>query len=40
MMKKVPAYKCSINTNNVYHSSSGIDFDKVYVDYNYSLLTI
>lgn len=40
MMKKATAYKCSINSNNVFHNSSGIDFDKVYADYNYSSLTI
>lgn len=40
MMKKSVARKCNITTNNVYDNSSGIDFNSVYADYNFSPLTI
>ena len=40
MMKKSMANSCSINSNNVYDNSSGIDFKLVYEDYHYSSLTI
>ena len=40
MMKRVTLYKCNIDTNNVYDNSSGINFNDVYSDYNYSPLTI
>lgn len=33
MMKKVVISNCTINSNNVYDNSSGIDFKKVYLDY-------
>ena len=40
MMKKSTINNCSISSSNVYNNTSGIDFDKVYSDYNFSLLTI
>lgn len=40
MMKKATSNNCNINTNNVYSNSSGIDFNDVYSDYDYSPLTI
>ena len=40
MMKKATTNECTINSNNVYDNSSGIDFSVVYADYNYSSLTI
>lgn len=40
MMKKAVINKCNINSNNVYNNTSGIDFNKVYADYDYSPLTI
>ena len=39
MMKKATVNKCNINSNNVYDNSSGINFDEVYAEYNYSPLT-
>lgn len=40
IMKKAITKDCSINSSNVYDSSSGIDFNVVYADYGYSSLTI
>ena len=40
MMKKATINNCSISSSNVYNNTSGIDFDKVYSDYNFSPLTI
>ena len=40
MMKKSAPHKCDINSSNVYENTSGIDFNSVYADYNYSPLTI
>ena len=40
MMKKTAINKCSINSNNIYCDSSGINFNEVYGEYNYSPLTI
>lgn len=40
MMKKVVVNDCNINSNNIYENSSGIDFNEVYSDYEYSPLTI
>ena len=40
MMKKSAINNCSVNSSNVYNNTSGIDFNKVYSDYNYSPLTI
>lgn len=39
-MKKTTINNCSISSSNVYNNTSGIDFDKVYSDYNFSPLTI
>ncbi|MBQ9318406.1 MAG: IS1595 family transposase [Bacilli bacterium] len=40
MMKKATTKICKTNSNNVYSNSFGIDFSEIYVDYNYSPLTI
>lgn len=40
MMKKATVISCTVNYNNVYDNTSGIDFNKVYFDYNYSPLTV
>ena len=40
MMKNATTKFCSINSNNIYDNTSGIDFNDVYADYNYSPLTI
>ena len=40
MMKKSIINKCIINSNNIYCDTSGINFNKVYDEYNYSSLTI
>lgn len=40
MMKKSIVNKCNIKSNNVYNNTSGINFNSVYADYNYSPLTI
>ena len=40
MMKKSTINTCTINSNNVYDNTSGIDFNKVYSDYNFSSPTI
>lgn len=40
MMKNASTKNCSINSNNVYDNTSGIDFNDVYADYNYTPLTI
>ena len=39
MMKKATVNKCNINSNNIYDNSSGINFNEVYAEYNYSPLT-
>ena len=39
MMKKAVINNCNVNSNNVYDNTSGIDFNAVYADYNYSPLT-
>ena len=39
MMKKATINSCAISSNNVYNNTSGIDFYKVYSDYNFSPLT-
>lgn len=33
MMKKVVISNCTVNPNNIYDNTSGIDFKKVYLDY-------
>lgn len=40
MMKKAAINRCSINSNNIYCDTSGINFGEVYAEYNYSPLTI
>ena len=39
MMKKATVNSCTVNSSNVYNNTSGIDFYKVYSDYNFSPLT-
>ena len=39
MMKKATINSCTVNSSNVYNNTSGIDFYKVYSDYNFSPLT-
>ena len=39
MMKKLTVNNCTVNSTNVYNNTSGIDFYKVYSDYNFSPLT-
>lgn len=38
-MKKVTINSCTVNSSNVYDNTSGIDFYKVYSEYNFSPLT-
>ena len=33
MMKQTTINSCTINSNNIYDNTSGIDFKKVYSDY-------
>lgn len=40
MMKKLTINTCTIHSNNVYGNTSGIDFKKVYSDYDFTPLTI
>lgn len=37
-MKKVVIDDCTINSNNVFDNTSGIDFDEVYIDYDFTPL--
>lgn len=39
MMKKSVVNKCNVTSANIYDNTSGIDFNSVYADYNYSPLT-
>ena len=40
MMKQTTINSCTINSNNIYDNTSGINFKKVYSDYNFPPLTI
>ena len=37
VMKKATVNSCTVNSSNVYNNTSGIDFYKVYSEYNFSL---
>ena len=39
-MKKLTINTCTVHSNNVYDNTSGIDFKKVYSDYDFTPLTI